>query len=273
MCSCSGSCDCNSVTVPRGPQGPVGATGATGSTGNQGPIGNTGPIGPQGPSGVVSVEAPLTLAGTSTSAIIGIDVEELVTIINTTNTGGGGFVPTGAIIGFGGATAPAGWIICSGGVVSTTETYAALYEVIGTTYGDGNGDGVTFNLPNLKSSVPVGYDFTVTAFNTLGNIGGEVNHLLVKAEIPKHKHILNSGTDGSTALISTEATDNTQYPALDFDNFYTTGSASNFYPEVLRPTHTHSISGSTGDGTSDGVLGQSHNNMQPYLVINYIIKL
>ena len=128
MCSCSGSCDCNSVTVPRGPQGPVGATGATGSTGNQGPIGNTGPIGPQGPSGVVSVEAPLTLAGTSTSAVIGIDVEELVTIINTTNTGGGGFVPTGAIIGFGGATAPAGWIICSGGVVSTTGTYAALYE-------------------------------------------------------------------------------------------------------------------------------------------------
>lgn len=273
MCSCSGSCDCNSVTVPRGPQGAKGDLGPTGPQGGPGPIGLTGPTGPQGPSGVVNVEAPLTLTGTPTSAVIGLDIEELVNIINTTNTEGG-FVPTGAIIGFGGATAPAGWIICSGGEVSRSGIYAALYAVIGDTYGNGDGTN-TFNLPDLKHKVPVGYDFALPPFNTLGHTDGEVDHLLLNAEIPKHTHKLDNGVDG--AVFSDPGNHTHTYRFIsEFgssdgmsqnDGSFTDGTATG-------GDGAHRHTGNTGDGTTAGQAGGlSHNNMQPYLVINYIIKL
>jgi hypothetical protein len=57
MCSCSGNCNCNSTTIPRGPQGPVGPIGP------QGPIGLTGAIGPQGPQGLIGPEGPIGLTG------------------------------------------------------------------------------------------------------------------------------------------------------------------------------------------------------------------
>lgn len=274
MCSCSGSCDCNSVTVPRGPQGPIGETGPQGSIGNTGPRGFTGLTGPQGFSGVVSVEAPITNTGTSNFAIIGIDINELITLINTSNTGGG-FIPTGSIVGFGGTTAPAGWMICGGGVVSTTGIYAALYAVIGITYGDGDGDGLTFNLPDLRTKVPVGYDFALPPFNTLGHTDGEVDHLLLNAEIPKHTHKLDNGVDG--AVFSDPGNHTHTYRFIsEFgssdgmsqnDGSFTDGTATG-------GDGAHRHTGNTGDGTTaEQAGGLSHNNMQPYLVINYIIKL
>ena len=64
------------------------------------------------------------------------------------------------------ASAPTGYLLCDGTAVSRT-TYAGLYAVIGTTYGIGDGT-TTFNLPNMKGRVPVGYDITQTEFNTIG---------------------------------------------------------------------------------------------------------
>ena len=280
MCSCSGSCDCNSVTVPRGPQGAKGDLGPTGPQGGQGSIGLTGPIGPQGPSGVVNVEAPLTLTGTPTSAIIGLDVDELVNTINTTNTGGG-FVPTGSIIGFGAATAPAGWIICSGGVVPTTGIYAALYAVIGTTYGDGNGDGVTFNLPDLRTRVPVGYDFIAGPFDTLGVAAGDIATPLSVANLPLHTHA--AGADGATISISGGS--HRHATQIDYEQVSLSGSgasllktsqaASDNPMESTFDTHTHPVgefSGVVGNGAGT-FLNTPVTNLQPYLVINYIIKL
>lgn len=55
--------------------------------------------------------------------------------------------PTGSVLAFAGSTSPAGWLLCDGSAVSRT-TYAALFAVIGTTYGTGDGS-TTFNLPNL----------------------------------------------------------------------------------------------------------------------------
>lgn len=63
-------------------------------------------------------------------------------------TGPTGVEPTGAMIPYAGASAPAGYLLCNGSAVSRT-TYAALFAVIGTTYGSGDGS-TTFNVPNAK---------------------------------------------------------------------------------------------------------------------------
>lgn len=62
--------------------------------------------------------------------------------------------PIGSIIPYGGATAPSGWIICDGTAISRT-IYSELFAVIGTAYGSGDGS-TTFNLPDLRETVPVG---------------------------------------------------------------------------------------------------------------------
>lgn len=64
-------------------------------------------------------------------------------------------IPTASIWMYGGASAPSGWLLCDGTAVSRS-TYSALFAVIGSDYGEGDGS-TTFNTPNLKSSVPLGY--------------------------------------------------------------------------------------------------------------------
>lgn len=270
MCSCTGSCDCNSVTVPRGPQGPIGETGAKGPIGQQGPIGLTGPIGPQGPSGTVEVQAPLINTGSDENAVIGIDVEELVTIINTTNTGGGGFVPTGAIIGFGASSAPEGWIFCKGDEVSKLGPFAALYAVIGDTYGTPVGID-TFVLPNLSSKVPLGYDFMTAPFNTLGASGGDTEFALGQTNLPTHTHIISGlqiGTEGSAHTHSLRAGNGSEGNSYDKG----TDEGNTWYGDASG-AHTHNIFGGVNsDGT--GIFNSTpFSILQPYLVINYIIKL
>ena len=65
-----------------------------------------------------------------------------------------GVVPAGTIVMWGGSTAPSGWLLCNGSIVSRT-TYSALFKAIGTTYGSGNGS-TTFGLPNFKRRFPLG---------------------------------------------------------------------------------------------------------------------
>src|SRR5262249_21157687 len=66
------------------------------------------------------------------------------------------FVPPGAMVAYGGSSAPAGWQLCAGQAVSRT-TFAALFSVIGTTFGVGDGS-TTFNLPDLRGRVPAAAD-------------------------------------------------------------------------------------------------------------------
>lgn len=78
-------------------------------------------------------------------------------------------VPIGSIQAFAGSTIPTGWLLCDGSAISRT-TYSELFTAIGNAYGDGDGS-TTFNLPNLKTRVPVGYDSSDAHFYPIGKTG------------------------------------------------------------------------------------------------------
>jgi len=163
-------------------------------------------------------------------------------------------LPAGIVTPYSGSTAPTGWLLCDGTAVSRT-TYAALYAVVGTTYGSGDGS-TTFNTPNLKGRVPVGRDSTQTEFDTLGETGGAKTHTLTQAQmpshthtIPAHKHDINRAT--------------TQAASGTGGGYEVDGSGATAYTETENAAAD--TTGSKGDG-------EAHNNLQPYIVVNYIVK-
>lgn len=155
------------------------------------------------------------------------------------------------MVAFGEGSIPAGWLICDGAEVNRT-TYAGLFTAIGTAFGVGNGS-TTFNVPDLRGRVPGGKDDmgqgaanTITDSNadTLGGEFGTETHTLTEAEMPAHTHTLTSKTSSSGA----------QSGILD-NNFDATSS------------------GSGATATTDPIgSGNAHNNVQPTLFLNFIIK-
>lgn len=146
--------------------------------------------------------------------------------------------PVGEVVHFAGSSAPTGWLLCDGAAVSRT-TYAALFAIIGTTYGAGNGS-TTFNVPNSKGRVIVNKNASDTEFDTLAETGGAKTHTLITAEMPNHSHTVQSFNGGAGGGGQPYNSGNT-------------GSAS--FP-----------------GTSSVGGGGAHNNLQPYLTLNDIIK-
>jgi len=96
------------------------------------------------------------------------------------------------------------WLVCSGGAISRTA-YADLFTVIGTTYGVGDGSS-TFNIPDLRARVPVGYSvdgISGRSDKTINNTGGGAEtHTLQNTEIPKHTHPISD--TGHTHPIATQ---------------------------------------------------------------------
>lgn len=121
-----------------------------------------------------------------------LDATSKVPIANLPDIGG---VPTGSIVAYGGIAAPSGWLLCQGAAVSRT-TYAALFAILGTAYGVGDGS-TTFNLPDLQQRFPLGKAASGTG-STLGGIGGAIDHTHTG---PSHTHTLPtiSGYDGLAA--------------------------------------------------------------------------
>lgn len=165
--------------------------------------------------------------------------------------------PSGVYLPFAGTTAPAGWLLCDGSAVSRT-TYAALFAVLGTVYGAGNGS-TTFNLPDLRGRVPAGKDdmggaaanrLTTAGSGVdgaaLGATGGAEQHTLSAAQMPAHTHSTTFSWD--------------------------TGIAGGGQRDGLVLDGSTVISGQEAFNTSSQGSGQAHNNTQPTLVANYIIK-
>jgi len=140
---------------------------------------------------------------------------------------------------------PKGWALCNGQLLPINQNQA-LFSILGTTYG---GDGrVNFALPNLQGRMPVHVGNGIS----LGELAGETAHTLNTSEMPAHNHIPN-GTNNT-------ATD--------------PSPANNLWPKdannPFNPTANTSMSPAciTAKGGS-----QAHENMSPYLVLNFIIAL
>lgn len=154
---------------------------------------------------------------------------------------------TGVVKMFAGSAAPSGYLMCDGSAVSRT-TYAALFGVIGTAWGAGDGS-TTFNLPDMGGRVPVGVGTATGAAgataHTLGQKAGEETHTLTAAEIAAHTHPTSQGGGG----------------------VYMYGGAQNYGPAAGSVAAWQSLLVNANTG------GGAHNNMQPYVGMNYIIGI
>lgn len=149
--------------------------------------------------------------------------------------------PIGAYAFIAGEKAPTGWLRCDGQAVSRTE-YAGLFNVIGTTYGAGDGS-TTFNLPNVNLGNRTLVGSSGDGEFALGNTMGEKEHTLTVDELPKHKPSILLNTNDSNVSGSAA-----NYQATSKGRFYSADMFQN-------------IGG-----------GQSHNNMQPSIAAICIIK-
>lgn len=140
-------------------------------------------------------------------------------------------------------TPPQGWLLCQGQEVSRTS-YPRLWDILGDTWGAGNGT-TTFNLPDLRGVVPVGKS-TDVEFNALAKNFGTKTHTLTAAQMPSHRHA--SGNDGGHFVYG--GLTNASGPA----------SGAGF-----RTALTAVNTGYTGGGGA-------HNNIQPSVTVNWIIR-
>jgi len=154
---------------------------------------------------------------------------------------------------FGGNFAPAGWMFCDGATLPISE-YETLFQLIGTTYG---GDGQeTFNLPDLRGRVPIHQGTSTASGQTyqLAEMSGVETVTLTTQQIPQHSHVL-----GATQLAGTQ------------DNPGGNILANSQGPQ---PYIQESPDGQLNAGAIQPTGGsQPHDNMQPYLGVNYIISL
>ena len=143
------------------------------------------------------------------------------------------------------AFAPKGWAQCNGQLLPINQNQA-LFALLGTTFG-GNGQ-TTFALPDLRGAVPIHFGVGYV----LGQKGGEQAHTLNQLEMAAHPHVASGTTTNADS-------------AQPGNNFL--GAANNMYGPATNLTSLHPSTISSQGGS------QPHENMQPYLGLNFCIAL
>lgn len=158
------------------------------------------------------------------------------------------------IVGFN--FAPRGWALCDGQILPINQNQS-LYSLLGTTYG---GDGRTsFALPDMRGRAPMHVgDNGLAAYHALGQKSGEETHTLAANEMPAHNH---NGTLNVTANLGVETILTGQVIAQD-----STGS-------ILYKDSTANLKNMNSGSLSNVGGGQAHDNMQPWLALNFVIAL
>jgi len=197
--------------------------------------------------------------------------------------------PAGIVMPFAGSVAPEGYLLCDGSAVSRTD-YATLFEVIGTTYGAGDGS-TTFNVPDLSGRVVIG----VSGTHALASTGGSETVTLSASELPAHSHEVPQHGHGNDIEVTTpELTHSITQPVARYLSPGScntgAGGAQNPFTSTNSAAATRSsnasvadhgagacsVSGSidaSGDLTTTSTGGgDAHNNLQPYLILNYLIS-
>jgi len=181
-------------------------------------------------------------------------------------------MPTGTVMPFAGTAIPnSDWLFCDNTPISRTE-YADLFEVIGTTYGSGDGS-TTFNKPDLRGRVIAGQDDMggtsadrLTGLSgglngdNLGATGGSEDHQLGETEMPSHTHyaVKKNSADTDNYILAGDEVLAASGPASNINERYALTETTEGDPDTA-------ITSSTGGD-------QAHNNVQPTIILNYIIK-
>jgi microcystin-dependent protein len=239
-----------------------------------GRIGGTSPSwSPALPLGGGTVTGPIILAADPSTALAASTkqyVDNAIAAIPPPPPGA--TIPTGAVLPWLTDTAPTGYLFANGQAVSRT-TYAALFTVLGTTFGIGDGTA-TFNLPDLRETALIGKStmggttarglipqYTTTA---VGTLVGEARHTLTQAEMAAHTHIATSSVTDPGHYHSAHAFSADQNTASG-------GGAPGGHDYAINTSSSgtnitvHTTNSSTGSGNA-------HNVVQPSFVLNWIIK-
>jgi microcystin-dependent protein len=202
------------------------------------------------------------------------------------------FLPAGVVVPWASPNLvpPIGWFLCDGST-KLTVNYPDLFAAIGTTYGS-VGPG-SFNLPQMANRIPVGLGTNADGYNlsAVANTGGNRVEALTDAQLPPHTHDLSGGTiSGTTSSAGShrhgiwadpDGGDGSGAIKLnndvgsDYDTTPQAGAGGNGAYISDAGVHTHSLSGTVAGDTGDGtpaLQGLPHGNMQPYIVMQYIIK-
>lgn len=184
--------------------------------------------------------------------------------------------PAGVVVPYGGSEAPTGWLLCDGNPVSKTA-YARLYAAIGNKFGE---TSTTFNTPNLGGRIPLGVCNVANLSSVVGEegpgpnkslyvgaSGGEFRHTLSASSLPSHAHTMVH------ALLTIQTT-NAQPTNGSFPPVYSGNTTTD---RGARWTDNRIWEGTTGNnsyknGGDEVTANGSHNNIQPYIAMNYIIK-
>jgi microcystin-dependent protein len=213
-------------------------------------------------------------------------------------------LPPATVQMFAGSAAPTGWLLCNGAAVSRTGN-AALFAAIGTAFGVGDGS-TTFNVPDLRGRAPIGAGQGAGLTNrALGAKPGEENHQLLAAELAAHAHALSDPghvhpdpghTHGAATGSHTHGVNDPQHSHTDKSGVSNLGgggtqavaSSANVDTGFSATGITIAAVGNIGVTVNAAAAGlfaaatgitmanagsnTAHNNMQPSLALNFIIK-